>query len=293
MIIFKKIAQFFGDLRTAVVLWMEDDCSLLSAAVAYYLGLSFFPLLLVLIASLGLFFEYSHFGQDAEQQVLEAISNQLSPMLKEHVESTLTQVRDRASINGPLGLAALFVSSAAIFYQLDRAFDRVWDVKESKPRSITRAIREVIINRLLSFVMLFGLGLLIVVTFVAGLVLNAAENVTMQVLGLPENYWGTAETLAMAFLNTMFFAAIYKTLAKRAVAWADALKGGILAAAIWECGRQALAALLKQSTFATAYGVVGSFIAIMLWTYLGTNILFFGAEYIQAILRRRENKSTQ
>ena len=38
----------------------------------------------------------------------------------------------------------------------------------------------------------------------------------------------------------------------------------------------------------SAYGVVGSFIAIMLWVYYGSTVLFFGAEYVQTICSKSD-----
>jgi hypothetical protein len=40
--------------------------------------------------------------------------------------------------------------------------------------------------------------------------------------------------------------------------------------------------------YTSAYGAIGSFIAILLWCYYGISILFFGAEYVQVLeLKRR------
>jgi uncharacterized BrkB/YihY/UPF0761 family membrane protein len=55
----------------------------------------------------------------------------------------------------------------------------------------------------------------------------------------------------------------------------------MLAAAIWEIGRQILASLLIGTRYTAAYGVLGSFIGLMLWCYYGVAVLLLGAEYIE------------
>ena len=55
----------------------------------------------------------------------------------------------------------------------------------------------------------------------------------------------------------------------------------MLAAAIWEIGRQILASLLIGTRYAAAYGVLGSFIGLMLWCYYGVAVLLLGAEFIE------------
>jgi hypothetical protein len=44
--------------------------------------------------------------------------------------------------------------------------------------------------------------------------------------------------------------------------------------------------------YTSAYGAIGSFIAILLWCYYGISILFFGAEYVQVLQLRRHGQAT-
>jgi membrane protein len=81
-------------------------------------------------------------------------------------------------------------------------------------------------------------------------------------------------------------------LPKKFVCWKDAIRGGLLAACIWELGRFVLGAFLIGMRYSSAYGAVGSFIAILLWCYYGISILFFGAEYVQVLQLRRSGVPT-
>ena len=56
-----------------------------------------------------------------------------------------------------------------------------------------------------------------------------------------------------------------------------AFAGGALVAMLWEIGRQVLAAYVLRRNLPTAYGVIGSFMAIMLWTYSAMIVILFGA----------------
>ncbi len=55
--------RHFNCFAAAYDRWSRDDGPVMAAAVAYYIALSFFPLLLVLISGLGLFFRFAHTGQ--------------------------------------------------------------------------------------------------------------------------------------------------------------------------------------------------------------------------------------
>jgi membrane protein len=53
-----------------------------------------------------------------------------------------------------------------------------------------------------------------------------------------------------------------------------------VAGVAWEIGRQLLALLIVGKSY-TAYGVIGSFIVLMLWFYYASVVLLFGAEFVQ------------
>jgi uncharacterized BrkB/YihY/UPF0761 family membrane protein len=72
---FKRQATLFV---AAYNRWSEDDGSAMAAAVAYYVALSFFPLLLTLIAGIGLFFKFAQSGQDAQRAILLLVREHFS-----------------------------------------------------------------------------------------------------------------------------------------------------------------------------------------------------------------------
>ena len=85
-------------------------------------------------------------------------------------------------------------------------------------------------------------------------------------------------------MNGPLFAVIYRVLPNVEVRWGEAARGAILAAALWEIGRRLLATVIIGTQY-SVYGVVGAFIAVMLWVYYAVTVLFLGAEYIQVARR--------
>ena len=68
---------------------------LAAAGIAYYVALSFFPLLLVLVAGLGTLLAWTQVGQEAQQELLSTIGQQASPDLAQQVERMLDTVKAR------------------------------------------------------------------------------------------------------------------------------------------------------------------------------------------------------
>src|SRR3954465_6577422 len=82
----------------------QDHEGVLSAAgIAYYVALSFFPLLLVLVAGLGSVLAWTETGQEAQHELLTAIGRQASPDLAQQVERSLNAVKEKAPASGPIG----------------------------------------------------------------------------------------------------------------------------------------------------------------------------------------------
>lgn len=281
--------RFFQELRKAYQRWQQDDGHLLAAAVAYYAALSFFPLMLVLISGLGVFLQFTALGQNAQQQVLAAIAEHTSPALEEQVASMLEMVQTKAAIGGPLGLLGMLLTAVALFAQFETAFDRIWGVEDRESRGVLHTIKNLVFHRLRAFLMLLGLGGLIIAIFVAGLFLSTLQAYTEGLVPAAEWFWWIVQTAVSVGLNTIVFTMIYTVLPKVPVRWSEGFRGGLLAAVVWEIGRMILAAFLIGNKY-SAYGVVGSFIAVMLWIYYASTVVFLGAEYVQVICRRCDPK---
>jgi membrane protein len=83
---------------------------------------------------------------------------------------------------------------------------------------------------------------------------------------------------------------LFRLLPQAPVRWSDAFYGGFLTAAAWEIGRQLLAVFIARSKYTSAYGVIGAFLAVLLWCYYAVTIVLLGAEYIQIISHRDNDR---
>lgn len=282
--------QLWSHLRTAVANFQEDNGFQLAASVSYYAALSFFPLLLILISGLGYIFSSTGWGQDAQEQLLDFVSEQASPSLAERVAVTLNNVQAKASLNGPLGLISLLITAVLIFSQFENAFDQIWNIDRSGKKSIVSKAKQIVWHRLRAFFMLLGVGGLVLLTFIAGIAITGVSSLGDDLLPLPKVFWSAVQLIVTLALNWIMFTLIYRILPKVPVPWSAAAQGGLLASITWEVGRQILAAMVIGNKY-SAYGVVGAFIAIMLWVYYAMAVIFLCAEYVQVICSESERKS--
>jgi membrane protein len=273
-------------LWSAHLSFQDHEGTLSAAGIAYYVALSFFPLLMVLVAGLGAILQWTQIGQNAWQALRDTISHQASADLAQQVERSLRVVSDRAPATGPIGFGVLIASAIAIFAQLDAAFDRIFRLPHDPHASWRKWFGQLVYQRLKALAMLVGVGGFIILTMGASMIVSAIEE---RVEIGPWIHWATSLWINL-LLNQFGFTMIYRVVPKPRISWGDAAQGGMLAAILWEIGRQALTTYFVHLNYPSAYGIIGSFIAVMLWAYYAAVVILFGAEYVRVLREEQQGQ---
>jgi membrane protein len=74
---------------------------------------------------------------------------------------------------------------------------------------------------------------------------------------------------------------IFKLLPDVTMAWSDVWLGAAVTTALFSVGKFAIGTYPGNSSRASSYGVVGSFVVLLVWTYYSAQIPFFGPELTQ------------
>lgn len=261
--------------------WSRNDGNLLASATAYYAAFSFFPLLIVMLSLLGFALRFSENAQSARTELLEFVAQRSAPALAEQVASVLSEVQTGATYNGWIGLGALLLGAIGVFSQLESAFDRLWHDITPHEHGVWPAIRNALWNRLKAFLALLALGALLIAAFVTDLLLAIVRTWTEQI---PEGniLWEIIQSSFAVLINMIVLALLYKLMPRMPVRWKHALAGGLLVAIVWQIGSQVLSRYIAKGNY-SAYGVVGSFIVVMLWVYCASMLLYLGAQLVQVL----------
>ena len=260
--------------------WSRHDGALLSAAMAYYAAFSLFPLVLLLISGVGLLLRISANAQFQEEQLNDLIAKNISPWLAEQLDRLMVGIRGQAGVGGPVGLVMLIIGAIAVFVQFSTMIDRVWERTDAS-HGFLAALRAVLLERLVAFVMFTAVGVLLLVLLIADVALAGLQS---YLIGIQGGYfiWQAGHVLGSTAAYTLLLGLIYKVLPPRPVPWRAALSGGLLVAIIWKAGQEILTTFVIGEHY-SAYGVVGSFIAVMLWIYYASAVVFAGAEFVHGL----------
>ncbi len=189
-----------------------------------------------------------------------------------------------------VGVVTLILGALGVFSALQGSLDTIWNVEEAKPKGFLQGIERVILNRLLSFGMILGVGFLLLVSLVISTALSAMQRSLGGVV--PFSGWMLQLINLMISIGviTVLFALMFKFLPDARIAWRDVWLGAFATAILFSIGKTLIGIYLGNSNVASSYGAAGSLIVLLLWIYYSAQILFFGAELTQVYANRFGSK---
>jgi membrane protein len=270
------VANSFSLLKQTFSEWLEDKAPQLGAALAYYTVFSLAPLILVLLAIVGLLF---HNDPGAWNKLTE----QMSAFLDKSAVEMVRNIAQKASqpskgvLATVIGVLLALFGASGVFGQLQDALNTVWGVKAKPGGGIWGFLR----SRFLSFAMVGGICFLLLVSLTLESVLKGFSHWVQSVMP-----GGIVVALAVYWIFDLavvilLFAIIFKYLPDAEIHWRDVWIGAAITAILFAIGKWALGLYLGSGSAASAYGAASSLITLLLWVYYSAQILLFGAEFTQ------------
>jgi membrane protein len=264
--------------------WSRDNALRHGAALSYYAVFSLPPLLFLVVAISGLAFgEEAARGQllSHAQRLIGERGAQAIRIVLEHTGGERTSI-----IATIVGAAFLLAGATAVFAELQDSLNTLWGIREKPGRAILAVLR----TRLLSFAMVAGIGLFMLILLAAGAVVSAMGGLLGGIWQVPPDMVAALQALnfVVSFVAvTVLFAMIYKFLPHARVAWRDVWLGAAAAATLFTIGKFVIHMYLGSSRIVSAYRAAGSLIVLFVWIYFSAQILFLGAEFTQVYARLR------
>ena len=257
--------------------WLEDKAPQLGAALAYYTVFSLAPLVLLLLAIVGLLFHNDPAG------AWKKITEQMSYFLDKSAVEVVQNIAQKASqpnkglLATTIGVVLALFGASGVFGQLQDALNTIWGVK-AKPGA---GVGGFLCSRFLSFAMVGGVCFLLLVSPALESMLKGFSSYVQSVLP-----GGIAVALTVYWIFDLavvilLFAIIFKFLPDAKIQWRDVWIGAAMTAIFFAIGKWALGLYLGSGSAASAYGAASSLITLLLWVYYASQILLFGAEFTQ------------
>jgi membrane protein len=261
---------------------LQDKAPQLGAALAYYTVFSLAPLVLVLLAIIGVIF------RDDPAGAWDKITEQMGYFLDQSAVQVVQSIAQKASQPGKstlgavIGIALALFGASGVFGQLQDALNTIWGVKAKPGLGIWGFLR----SRFLSFAMVGGIFFLLLVSLAVEALLKGFSHYVQSVLpgGIV-----VALTIYVVFdfaVVVVLFAMIFKFLPDVEIQWRDVWIGAVMTAMLFGIGKWLLGFYLGSGAAGSAYGAASSLITLLLWVYYSSQILLFGAEFTQVYAAR-------
>ncbi len=271
----KSIAQIT---IKAVKGFAEDRCMKLSASLAYYTIFSIGPLLLIVIWCIGFFYGQQLDGSSAKMEVFEELSGIFGSNVATFMQSSMEKmsIQNDSNIGIIIGIATLIFTSTTIFVDIQDSINSIWGIKP-KPK---KGWVKLILDRLISFSMILGLGFLLIASLLINSVIMLFTKYINDIIpGITVNMLNWINTGITFLVITTLFGFIFKVLPDAKVRNKDIIGGAIFTSILFMLGRYGISMYLQYNATASAFGAAGSVIILLLWVYYSAAILYFGAEF--------------
>lgn len=259
--------------------WKADNASRLSAALAYYTIFSLAPLLVIIIALTGLFWQ----REVIESQIMGQVEGLVGAEGRTFISDLLSSAgRPAAGITATIiGIITLLFGALGVFNELHNSLNEIWDVEVEETKGFVEAIKKVVFSRLLSFTMILGIGFLLLVSLVISAGLSAVQETIGNAIPVSEILLQIVNLIISVGVITVLFALMFKFLPDADVAWRDVWLGAFVTALLFSLGKFLIGLYLGNSAVASSFGAAGSLVLLLVWMYYSAQILFFGAEFTQ------------
>jgi membrane protein len=260
--------------RALVAKFFADRGTHLAAMIAYFALLSFVPLTFLALSLLGLT------GRADESSFLvREITRSLPGVPIIRIVALVNDVRENAATIGVIGGAVLLWTSLSFFSVLESAFNIVYD----------RSNRSFVQGKLLALMLMAGSLVTLFIALLAGSI--GVAFLRDYLPGFDNGIVAYTLSIAVSTLGVFFFlVSAYYVLTNADLQLRDVLPGAVLATVALEASFQVLPVYVRYTKVNAALHVFGGTAILLVWLYVMSNVIVFGAELNWWLGRRRESQ---
>jgi membrane protein len=276
--------SWWGILKRTVKEFQDDNLTDWAAALTYYGVMSLFPMLVVLVALLGLIGQQSTITtmiDSLRSAGLKDVANTVSGPLNEVVNN-----KGGAGALLGFGLLGSLWSASGYIGAFMRAINAVYEVKEGRPFWKLRPLQVAI--TLVGVLLLSAVAIGVVVSGPIAKAVGSALGVGSTAVTI----WGVAKWPVMLIVVMAMIAGLYylaPNVRQPRLRWVS--PGAVVAVVAWVVASAGFGVYVSHfSSYGKTYGTLGGVITFLVWVWISNLALLFGAELDSELERERELK---
>ncbi|MBD0401435.1 YihY/virulence factor BrkB family protein [Flammeovirga sp. EKP202] len=245
--------------------------------MAYYTIISLPAGLNLLFSGLSLFFDENKLKEGMMEE-LELVAGDVVAQHLESMINSLTALKIDNTVSTLISIGTLLFTSTLSFHTLKIALNKFWKVPQSQTK-----IKELIMDRLIAFCMVLGLGMIFLILIAIDTSISFASSYLKEWLPVA----AIQVITVIRFLSTMtisftLFSGIFKFIPDVKINWTDAFVGGLVTTILFQIGQYGIRYYLAHMQTASSWGAGSPIIIVMAWTFYSVQVMFYGAEFTYA-----------
>ena len=256
--------------KRAVVEFLDDRCTQMAASISYWVFFSIFPLAIFIVTVTGQFLRDAELKERVIVALLEVLPLEAGEG-RSMIERTLAGVTADVSLFGLFSIVGLIWSASAMMTAIRVSINVAWDHGYSRP-----ALR----GKLVDIGMVFVLGELVALSLVATTVVRIGTDIADSIPLMAVGWAWSVGTLFIPFMVSFgVFALLYRFVPVIKVRFSEIWPGALFAALAFELAKHGFGFYVANfGNYNAIYGSIGAIIVFLVFVYLASNILLFGAE---------------
>ncbi|WP_183576041.1 YihY/virulence factor BrkB family protein [Mucilaginibacter sp. X5P1] len=261
------VATFMG--------FVNDNGLKLSASLAYYTIFSLAPLLVLILALIGIFLRDESNRELLYVQIQHYVGLNASDQIKSIIKNYAFNSKSGVALITGIGI--LLLGASSMFVEIQDSLNTIWRVKAKPKKGWLKLLQ----NRFLSFSLIASLGFLLLVSLLVNIVITALSNKIDHFFPGVEIIISVVNLAITLVVIMVLFGIIFKVLPDVKISWKDVRTGAFFTALLFMLGQYLIGLYIKTFANSSAYGAAGSLIVILIWIYYTSAILYIGAEFTQ------------
>lgn len=278
----ERIRLFVEVIKVSSKEFFGHNPARMGAALSYFALFSFVPMIF--------FFEQLAeliYGQEVVLKVVyseaQGIADQnLAELLIESV-SNVSILFEKSWFMTIISVLVLLFSSTSLFNAFRKSLHDLWDLK-----TVQKAVFKTIVSRLSSLFMVVALGIVLVAFFAVDSIAYKIMEAIFESHGSPITR--VIEESIVFLFNILFFMVFFIVLTLAIIPKKTLVYGGVFTGIVFHVSNHILAFFFDFSSFTKLYGLLGSIMLLMLWVFILSQVVLFGAKVMSVYGEKSGNK---
>ena len=251
-------------------IWITDRPARLAAGLAYYGMFSLAPITYIALTIAGIFIDELAMANTLYSVLINVIGPEAAAYIEDAVLSLEQSTSGGTFITSFISFIALLLAASGVFFNLQTSLNDIWHVPPPERGGTMAFIKD----RLVSFIMVIGVGVLLILAATASVILNFLDSLLNFELTVP-----FVNLIIFMLLTMLSISLIYKILPDVKVGWRDVWLGAGITTVVMVISAFLFGWYLTSSRVSSAFEAAGTVAVILIGIYTLAQIFLFGAVF--------------